>query len=120
MMTIKLESIEVDDLLATDLRDEAQDFGNVWTGAYRVHIYLGGTTWRTVEALVIPYVDEAFVGRIGIADGAPADWGDVSHLWATPTDVEPLPEHVCDGTHGIVEAIEDWLSPDDERLEARR
>lgn len=111
------EPIDRDQLTATDLRQEWDESGNAWTGAYRIRI--DGAA-EAAEALVIPFGEDAWSGRIGIAWGAPADWGDVSHLVATAMEGE-LPEHVCDGIHDIEQAIGDWLDDDGhDAWEARR
>ena len=110
--------IDLADLTATDLKIEAQGGGPL-ASAYRIDIWrevvnhddpnrpyvVDEESWpEAAQALVIPFAEDASEGRIGIAWGADADWGDVHHL--------------CDGDHDIEEAIEDWLN--DEKAWERR
>ena len=114
--TFTYETIDTSELGSLDLRIELADNPYAWAGAYRIRI-VGSA--ETAEALVAPYADDGSTGRIGIAWGGPATWGDVAHIWATDTAPgEDRPEHVCDGVHGITEAIEDWLN-DGDAWEAR-
>lgn len=114
--------------------------GGSFVGAYRIAIWeeviediprpCGGTMQAVVnekaypeaaEALVVPFPEASYEeGRIGIAWGAQADWGDVHHLWAPDNGIREGDEsgHICDGKHDIEQAIEDWLN-DEDAWEAR-
>lgn len=119
--------IDPSDLSCIDLRDEAESAG-AFAGAYRIHIWVevsqGGIVinelaYPEAEALVVPSASDPTVGRIGVACGADAQWGDVHHIWAPDDGITDDPEHVCDGQHDITQAIEDWLN-DETAWEARR
>ena len=83
------EEINVDDLGATDLREEAQNVANAQ--AFRITIYRNERhehpEVERAEALYLPEV-----GRMGIAWGSDATWADVE---------------------GVESGIEIWLNDDE-------
>ena len=112
--------IDPSNLMSRNLRVRGRLAG--WlAGAYRIHIWVEESEDGVVineisysekaEAIVVPSASDPTRGRIGIAWGGNAAWGDVGHLWATDIEEsDESPEHICDGTHDLEQAIEDRLN----------
>lgn len=109
--TFRIEEIPLDALHSTDLRAEAagegseRNLASPFDGAYR--ILIDGAP-EAAEALVATFPD-ASIGRIGIAWGADAQWGDVRDLFGVESG---------DGFLDIRQAVDDFLN-DAEAWEAR-